>query len=245
VTQDALAAALRRARFPVALTGAGISVASGLPTFRGGDGLWDRDITELATRSFFASDPHASWQWYLERFGQLHRAEPNSAHYALAALDLLVVTQNIDLLHERAGTHDLIKVHGSADRMRCSRDGCADGSPNGSVPLDTLRFTTVPACARCAAPMRPHILWFDEYYQEHDDYQFVRVLDILQRTDFVLFVGTSFSVGIAQMFLQAVRQRRVPAFSIDPAGNPLAGIATIAEPAEKVLPELVSRRSCG
>ncbi len=163
------------------LTGAGISLASGIPTFRGTDpgAIWARDITELATLRYFVSDPVGSWRWYRQRFLGVLAARPNPAHGALAALerwqaarrgDFLLVTQNIDTLHEQAGSTRLVKVHGSADRCRCSDPSCRLGAID-SLALDEVDFSgfdldpraaAVPQCPSCGAIVRPHVLWFDE-----------------------------------------------------------------------------------
>jgi hypothetical protein len=128
----------------VVTTGAGISLASGIPTFRGQDpgAVWKRDVTELGTFRYFREDPAGSWRWYMSRFDLVFAARPNAAHQALAALQtwqmgadgsFLLITQNIDTLHEQAGSLDLVKVHGSADRVRCAREGCLLGAPKGSL----------------------------------------------------------------------------------------------------------------
>ncbi len=245
------------------VTGAGISLASGISTFRGSDpgAIWEASDMELATVDYFERDPVGQWRWYLERFRRLDDAEPNPAHYALADLErlhaagggeLTVVTQNIDLLHERAGSRRLIKVHGSSDRVRCSRVGCRHGAPAGSLPrteVDLERFRrspaqdTLPRCPLCAAPLRAHVLFFDEYYQEHVDYRFGDAMAAAERAALVLFAGTSFSVGITDLIGRAARRRRVPVFSIDPNPAPQArvyGVRTLAARAEEVLPELLA-----
>jgi NAD-dependent deacetylase len=132
---DAVVGALGRAQSGclVVVTGAGISAASGIPTFRGTDpdAIWKRDITELGTLAFFHENPVASWQWYLSRFDKVLSAKPNLGHVSIARLErwqlargggFLLVTQNIDTLHEQAGSRRMVKVHGSADRVRCPRD---------------------------------------------------------------------------------------------------------------------------
>ena len=169
----------------VALTGAGISLASGIPTFRGTDpgAIWARDITELATLRYFSSDPVGSWRWYRTRFLGVLAARPNPAHRALTILerwqaarrgDFLLVTQNIDTLHEQAGSRRLVKVHGSADRCRCSDPSCRLGALD-SLALDDVDFSSfdrdprvdaVPQCPSCGAMVRPHVLWFDEVLHE-------------------------------------------------------------------------------
>jgi NAD-dependent deacetylase len=240
------------------VTGAGVSLASGIPTFRGSDpgALWARDLTELATRGYFEADPVGSWQWYLQRFDRVLDAEPNAAHRALAELErwqlgrggeMLLVTQNVDPLHERAGSRRLVKVHGTADRVRCSRVGCAHGAPAGSLPRDQAALAafrarpaldTVPRCPLCGALLRQHVLWFDEHYQEHRDYQLPRVLAAAEQATLVLFAGTSFSVGITDLLLQAARRRGAGVFAVDPA--PPAWVPPdlhfLQAPAELLLP---------
>ena len=126
------------------VTGAGISLASGIPTFRGTDpdAVWKRDVTELGTNRYFQEDPVGSWQWYTSRFDQVLDKSPNPAHHALVAIEqwhcarggeFVLVTQNVDTLHEKAGARALIKVHGSADRVRCSAYGCEHAAPKGSL----------------------------------------------------------------------------------------------------------------
>jgi len=239
------------------VTGAGISVASGIPTFRGTDpgAVWKRDVTELGTRAYFESDPVGSWSWYLDRFDRVFGAEPNAAHHALVALErhrasrgeaTLLVTQNVDTLHARAGSTALVEVHGRADRVRCARDGCEHGAPDGSLPrvdfdLDAFRRApsraTLPHCKACGTPVRQHVLWFDETYDSHRDYQFERVLEAASRAARVLFVGTSFSVGVTDAIVRSARIRGAALLSIDPGAEPAPyGIRTIREPSEVILP---------
>jgi NAD-dependent deacetylase len=255
-----LAEALRRAGsgLVIPVTGAGVSVASGLPTFRGTDpdAIWSRDVTEVGTFRYFQRDPVAWWRWFHDRFSGLTAARPNAAHRALAALerwhtgrggDFLLVTQNIDTLHEQAGSRRLAKVHGSFDRVRCSRVGCTLGSPAGSLPaaeteLDAFlaepRRETLPRCPVCGALLRPHALLFDEYYEEHVDYRFADVRRALERMSLALFAGTSFSVGITEIVLREALGWRLPVFSIDPGANapPVQGITLLRAPAEEILP---------
>ncbi|HEX9941320.1 MAG TPA: Sir2 family NAD-dependent protein deacetylase [Thermoanaerobaculia bacterium] len=254
-----LAATLERAGkgLILAVTGAGVSAPSGLPTFRGKDpgALWNRDVTEMGTRHFFERDPVTWWTWFLDRFEGLDAAEPNPAHLALAALerwqlgrggDFLLLTQNIDTLHERAGSRRLVKLHGTSDRLRCSRPGCRLGSPSGSLPrseagLETFRHNpgraTLPRCPDCGALLRAHVLLFDEYYDEHSDYGFDRVEDAAERMALVLFAGTSFSVGVTDFVLRAALGWRTPVISIDPAAAPpFPGITGLRAPAEEILP---------
>lgn len=243
------------------VTGAGVSLASGIPTFRGSDpdAIWARDVTELGTFRYFQQDPVGSWRWYLHRFEKVQGARPNAAHVACAALeqwqtgrggDFLLVTQNIDTLHRQAGTERLVEVHGRSDRARCSRDGCELGSPRGSIArsrLDLAHFAanpspeTLPRCPKCHSPLRQHVLWFDEYYSSHEDYQFDRVITASSLCEVMVFIGTSFSVGVTELLLRSGLVRSIPMFSVDPSGAvPTQRMTPIPEPAETALPTLVS-----
>jgi NAD-dependent SIR2 family protein deacetylase len=242
----------------LAVTGAGVSAASGLPLFRGTDpdAIWNRDILEVGTVSYFRRHPVEWWQWFLDRFAGLAEARPNPAHEALAALerwqlgrggDFLLVTQNVDTLHERAGSRRLIKVHGTSERFRCSRSGCALGPPSGSIPGDEVdlsgfagdpRRETLPRCPRCGSLLRPHVLLFDEFYDEHADYGFGEVRRAAERSALTLFAGTSFSVGVTELVLREALGWRVPVVSIDPAAAavPMSGVTSLRAPAEEILP---------
>lgn len=244
------------------VTGAGVSAASGLDTFRGEDpgAVWRQDDVELGTVGYFHRDPVGQWRWYLERFEGILDAEPNAAHRALADLErwhvqrggrFLLVTQNIDTLHEDAGSRRLVKVHGSADRFRCSRDGCSLGAPRGSIPRGTVDVApflespgrdTLPTCPECGALLRAHALFFDEYYQGHADYRFEEVRRAAGGADLVLTVGTSHAVGVTDLVLRAALGRGVPVLSVDPSGRrPHAGVTALPARAEDALPAACRR----
>ena len=243
------------------VTGAGVSLASGLPTFRGTDpgAVWANDVMEKGTRAFFRRAPEESWLWYLQRFERAHGARPNEAHLALAewerwqerhGREFLLVTQNVDTLHEQAGSRALVKVHGSLDQARCTRRNCANGPPSGTLPMASVDFgplhadpsrETVPRCPLCRSRLRPHVLWFDELYTEHEAYQFERVLHQARKSSLIVFVGTSFSVGVTARISALALERRIPVFSIDPAGTqPAPHIDVLAERAEVLLPRVVA-----
>ena len=246
--------------FLVIVTGAGVSHASGIPTFRGTDpgAVWKRDVTELGTNRYFQEDPAGSWSWYTSRFDMVLDKRPNPAHLALAAIErwqvarggrFLLVTQNVDPLHERAGSERLVKVHGSADRVRCSRRRCVHGAPRGSLPradIDMAAFeaepvaANVPRCPSCGSLLRQHVLWFDEFYDEHLDYQWDRVVDAAQTMDTCLFVGTSFSVGVTDLFLRGGLMAGRPLLAVDPgaAASPHPSVTLFREPAEALLPSV-------
>ncbi len=158
------ARALRAAEHVCVLTGAGVSAESGIPTFRDAQtGVWAQfSPQELATPEAFASDPDRVWQWYAARRTAARTAQPNAAHLALVSLAARVshctlVTQNVDDLHQRAGSHDVVSLHGSLLHTRCSA-GCA-----GRVEAhDDPGTSSPPACPSCGAKMRPDVVWFGE-----------------------------------------------------------------------------------
>ncbi|MCK5657772.1 MAG: NAD-dependent deacylase, partial [Deltaproteobacteria bacterium] len=144
-----------------ALTGAGISAESGVPTFRGKDGLWQGfRATDLATPEAFARDPKLVWNFYNWRRELLAPLQPNLAHKALIRLEekipqFALITQNIDDLHHRAGSKNLVELHGNIWMVRCTR--CQVVSRNEEVPLPEL-----PVCKECGGLLRPHVVWFGE-----------------------------------------------------------------------------------
>ncbi|MEN3338459.1 MAG: NAD-dependent deacetylase [Acidobacteriota bacterium] len=242
------------------LTGAGISVASGIPTFRGSDpgAIWAHDITELATLRYFTADPVGAWRWYRGRFLRVLAADPNPAHHALVTLEqwqarrgreFLLVTQNIDPLHERAGSTRLVKVHGSADRCRCADPECRLGAIE-SIPLDAVDFTefdrdprlsAIPSCPACGTLVRPHVLWFDELYVSHADYQWHVVHAAAPRIRLLICVGTSLAVGVTSFLQSAAADAGAPAFLIDPGERPLdahPSMVHVRARAEELLPEI-------
>jgi NAD-dependent deacetylase len=172
----------RRPRRIVVFTGAGVSADSGIPTFRGSGGLWrDFRAEDLATPEAFARDPALVWEWYEWRRGLVRAAEPNAAHRAIARLeDALVVTQNVDGLHARAGSRDIIELHGSLFRTRCTREGTARASPEP--------FTELPPRCECGALLRPDVVWFGEMLPRG---AFERAAAAVETADALLVIGTS------------------------------------------------------
>lgn len=245
------------------VTGAGMGLASGIATFRGKDpgAVWSSDVMAKGTRSFFEKDPAGSWSWYLGRFDGVRDAEPNAGHHALKQVEstfaasgrtFTLVTQNIDGLHAAAGS-SAIEVHGAARKVRCYRNGCPHGTPRGTLPLvwdDFAAFRAdprrenLPRCPGCRALLRPHVLWFDEYYDEHEDYRYADVLPAASGADLILFVGTSFSVGVTFNVVEIGLARGTPMFSIDPsAPAPHRRITGVREAQEDVLPRLAAALS--
>ena len=243
------------------ITGAGISVASGIAPFRGTDpdAVWNKDVTEKGTFAYFREDVLGSWNWYCTRFSSLFGKKPNPAHYATADLvryfetrnkHCALVTQNIDGLHKTDLSLDVIEVHGSVQYLRCATQGCVFGEPTGRVPftkdmLETfLRVPTlknIPTCSACGDYLRPHVLWFDEYYTAHEDYRFQDFQDRLYDAQLCLCIGTSFSVGVTAAVIQHAFSRDIPLWVIDPVDPNSVYMHWIQGKAEVVLPKLVQQ----
>lgn len=189
-----------RDSFIVVLTGAGISAESGLRTFRAADGLWeDHRVEDVATPEAFVRNPGLVQRFYNERRRQLGRVEPNAAHLALARLErewpggVLLVTQNVDDLHDRAGSRNLIHMHGELLKARCLRCGKI-----GAWQEDILQDSRCPSCSK-AGCLRPHIVWFGEMPLELD-----RIGEALDRCGIFAAVGTSGAVYPAAGFVSMV-----------------------------------------
>ena len=178
---------LQSARAVVVLTGAGVSADSGVPTFRGKDGLWRNFRAEdLATPEAFSRDPWTVWEWYDWRRGLLATKHPNPAHYALAELEgryerFALITQNVDGLHSTAGSKALVELHGNIWKVRCT--SCGKVRPNRDVPI-----TLLPLCPECEGLLRPHIVWFGESLNPDD---LAQSQEALLHCDLLLIVGTS------------------------------------------------------
>jgi NAD-dependent deacetylase len=190
-----LAEALRRLQPCIALTGAGISTESGIPDFRSPSGIWaEFDPFEYGSLSAFRRDPEKVWRFYAPRFGMLVSAEPNAAHRALAELERrgvvhAVVTQNIDLLHERAGSRDVVEVHGSIRTSAC--------------PLCGARYTLAevlplleagdgaPRCTACGGVLKPGVVFFEE---ELPEAEIDRAFALAREAALLLVVGSSLEV---------------------------------------------------
>jgi NAD-dependent deacetylase len=231
------------------LTGAGISRESGVPTFRGEDGLWRRFRAEdLATPEAFARDPLLVWEWYAWRRELISQAQPNAAHLALVELEASVrsrpngrftlITQNVDGLHERAGSRNVARLHGSLWHLRCSR--CSE-SPDGPyiedlrVPLDPFP----PRCDRpgCSALLRPAVVWFGEPLPETE---WKRATLAAAHADVFLVVGTSALVYPAASLPWVAKQSGARLVEINPDPTPLSDIAdcVLRGPASEVLGSL-------
>ncbi len=192
-----LAELVRGARSVVALTGAGISVPSGIPDFRTPEtGLWETvDPMQVAHIDAFRSDPVRFWGFYGERFATLGAKEPNAAHGALVAMERAgmleaVVTQNIDMLHRKAGTRELVEVHGSI--ASCSCPSCGGSISREEVQARLLEDAVgVPRCELCGGPLKPQVVLFGEMLAEE---RLGRARELCERADLLLCIGSSLEV---------------------------------------------------
>ncbi|HEX5217696.1 MAG TPA: NAD-dependent deacylase [Vicinamibacterales bacterium] len=223
-----LAARLRDAARITVLTGAGVSAASGVPTFRGENGLWRKVRAEtLATAEAFENDPTLVWEWYDWRRGMIRGAQPNAAHHALAAWTrarpgVTVITQNVDGLHERAGTERLVRLHGSIWRLQCwSR--CA-GAPSSWENLATPLGTLPPRCPHCGGLARPAVVWFGESLDAAD----VRAATDACVCDVFLTVGTSAIVHPAASLVHYARRNHALTAEINLEPTPASAAVDIA-----------------
>jgi NAD-dependent deacetylase len=221
------------------LTGAGVSAESGIPTFRGKDGYWrNLDPTKLATPEAFARDPQLVWDWYLERRQWIRNAQPNAGHEAIARLahhadEFLLVTQNVDDLHARAGmpAEKMVQIHGDIFVTRCSR--CDFGR------FEHEQEHGIPRCSECNALMRPGVVWFGEQLPWSELQRVESYLDG-GACDVVIVVGTTATFGyIVNWALRASRGGEL--VEVNPEETPLSRFATrlLREPAAIALPKLV------
>jgi len=256
-----LAARIHDAHWLTVLTGAGVSAASGVPTFRGADGLWRNYLPEdLATPQAFSRDPHLVWEWYAWRRETIARCRPNAAHDVIAAWSrrfpvgggltvgsghetrrpgapgCRVVTQNVDDLHLRAGTADLVRLHGSIWELSCWMGGdCPTDRRrwrDERVPLPDLP----PRCPLCGGLARPAVVWFGESLRAEDMEQAQQAADC----DVFLAIGTSAVVYPAAGLLHFAKRRGAFTAEINLDPTPASTLVDLAihGQAEEILPEL-------
>jgi NAD-dependent deacetylase len=227
----------------VVLTGAGISAESGIPTFRGKDGYWvvgsrHHLPQEMATQAMFRRSPEEVWRWYLYRFGVCRHAQPNAGHQALVDLEkalgdrFTLVTQNIDGLHRRAGSsvERTYCIHGDAAFVRCAQECGVGRLP---LPDFTIRRQNDPldeddrrrlTCPGCGGWLRPHVLWFDEYYDE-ENYRMESALRAAGQAELLLVVGTSGATNLPMQIGQVAFHRGIALVDVNPEANPFAELA--------------------
>lgn len=245
----------------VVLTGAGISAESGIPTFRGEQGYWrvgskNYHPQELATAQAFGEHAKDVWRWYLYRRTICRRANPNAGHEALVQLEhalgerFALVTQNVDGLHARAGSADPYEIHGNIDRFRCAKR-CSDATyllPDDLPPIE--RETPLPdatfdalRCPDCSGPARPHVLWFDECYDEAL-FRANSAFAAAASADLLIVAGTSGSTSLPMQIGSHCARAGVPMIDINPQDNPFGQLAeasgglTLRAPSGTALPQI-------
>lgn len=226
----------------VVLTGAGISAESGIPTFRGKDGLWKKhDPMKLATPEAFGKNPKLVWEWYDWRRQLIAKAKPNEAHLLLADLerklgDLWVVTQNVDGLHQRAGSKKVIELHGNIWKVRCTSCGAEDYDYRAPLP------EIPPKCKSCGGLLRPGVVWFGEPLPM-DALQSAYTL--AQEADIFMVIGTSAQVYPAAELPFIAKNNGAKLIEINPEETPVTPYAdislrkTASEGLKEVIPELL------
>jgi NAD-dependent deacetylase len=228
---DAVEAAVQRlanANRVVVSTGAGISQESGIPTFRDAqEGLWAKfDPQELATERGFRADPARVWGWYAYRRERVLACRPNPGHLALVALESLlprvtVVTQNIDGLHQEAGSTDVVELHGSIRRFKCldrSHPYTAENTPEAAA--DGMP----PPCPTCGSPLRPNVVWFGEMLPTDAT---ERAWRLARKCDALLVVGTSGTVWPAAELPYVAREHGAAVIEVNPVASEVTRVADV------------------
>lgn len=221
---------LRSAKTVSVLTGAGISAESAVPTFRGAGGLWKNFRPEdLATADAFTKDPKLVWEWYDWRRGLIAEAQPNPGHYALAPYT--IITQNVDGLHQRAGSQNVLELHGSIWTLRCMV--CDFSAYDKRVPLPAL-----PPRCECGALLRPGVVWFGEGLPSEVWDNAVRAV---RTSEILLVVGTSAVVYPAASLAPLAKRAGAIVIEINPDETPLSAAVdhSIRGFAGEVLPQLL------
>lgn len=226
---------LAEARRITVLTGAGISAESGVPTFRGQDGLWKNfRAEELATPEAFRRDPVLVWEWYNWRRKLISEKKPNPGHTALVEIEkrtpaFRLISQNVDGLHGLAGSRNLIEIHGNIWKVRCT--GCGKITDDRRVPIPIT-----PSCLSCGKMLRPHIVWFGESLDPND---ISGAVEALGNCDIMLVIGTSGVVQPAASFASEARSHGAFIVEINPdSGTPAADIHLRGKAGE-LLPKLI------
>ncbi len=243
LTQQA-AQAIHKASKIAILTGAGVSKESGVPTFRDAQsGLWAQyDPQELATPQAFQRDPKLVWDWYTWRRGLVAKSAPNPGHVALAQLqdlvpELHVITQNVDDLHEQAGSRDVIHLHGNIARNKCF-DNC-QGEPT-VIDVTALEDADAapPKCPHCGAYVRPDVVWFGEMLPHHALHS---AMHHSEQCDVMLVVGTSGLVRPASQLPSIAKQANATVIEVNPDYSMITRLADIKleGPSGEMLPQVI------
>jgi len=215
----------RNAKRIAVLTGAGISAESGVPTFRGKDGLWRQFRAEdLATPEAFSRDPKLVWEWYDWRRGLIGKVEPNPAHRTLAKWETIfpefaLITQNVDGLHVKAGSKNILELHGNIWKLRCTKEETV--TENHASPLGDLP----PICPSCGEMLRPHVVWFGEAL---DPNILHRAFSLCSLCEVMLVIGTSAFVQPAASLPLYASDAGAKIIEINPDPTPLTSYANLS-----------------
>lgn len=236
---------IHRSKQLTILTGAGVSKESGVPTFRDAqEGLWVKfDPTQLATREAFMNDPKLVWEFYEHRREIMRPAQPNPGHYALAELQrrypsTRIITQNIDDLHQRAGSTDVIRLHGNIAGNKCFYNCQGDPTPVDVSQLSWDKASGPPHCPYCGRWVRPDVVWFGEMLPPE---ALQRAADLLTRTEVILVVGTSGVVSPAAEMPLIAKQHGAGIIEVNPFKSQITPIADLwlEAPSGEALPRVV------
>jgi NAD-dependent deacetylase len=235
---EAVRRRVRSARRLVVFSGAGVSKESGLDTFRGAGGLWERmRPEELATPQAFRRDPGTVWRWYAWRYGKAAAAQPNPAHVAIMKLEAIfpyfsLVTQNVDGLHPRAGSRNVLALHGTLTVARCER--CGRELDMGQAIADSPEEP--PVCA-CSGRFRPAVVWFGETLPME---VLARADDAAAACDLFLSAGTSATVYPAAGLIERARRAGACLIEVNPEPTPFSDLMDLRleAPAGEALPIL-------
>ena len=226
---------IKTAKKIVFVTGAGISQESGIPTFRGKDGLWRKhDPMQLATIDAFFDNPKLIWEWYEERRKNILNAQPNLGHTAIAQLEkykeVVVLTQNIDGLHQRAGSTNVLELHGSIIRIKCTVCNFKDEI--------TTSFRDLPPSCRCGSMLRPDVVWFGEPLPQ-DVWQ--RAIIHASSCDVMIIAGTSLVVSPANSLPVFAKQNNSLLIEVNPEETLMSSEMdlSIKATSAKALPNLI------
>ena len=220
----------------VFVTGAGISQESGIPTFRGNDGLWkNHDVMKLATIDAFYDNPKMVWEWYNERRKNIFQAQPNLGHKAIAELEkyaqVTVLTQNIDGLHQKSGSSEVLELHGSIVKIKCSVCNYKEEI--------LAEIPSLPPLCRCGNTLRPDVVWFGEPLPQ-DVWQ--NAIDFASQCDLMIIAGTSLVVSPANTLPLYARQNNATLIEINPENTEMSEEMNevIRKTGAETLPKLVS-----
>jgi len=233
---DTVVQKLKGSKKIVFVTGAGISQESGIPTFRGKDGYWRRyDPMKLASIDAFYDDPKLVWEWYEDRRKNILDVKPNEGHFAISQMeefkDVVVLTQNIDGLHQRSGSTNVLELHGSIIRIKCTVCDFIDNI--------TENFESLPPKCKCGSMLRPDVVWFGEPLPQNIWQSAIKEASIC---DVMIIVGTSLVVSPANTLPVYAKQNGAILIEVNPEKTVMSNDMTLSIQATsaEVLPKMLS-----